>query len=70
MINQLLFVLSCTGGMNGSIVYELERPENVGLNKSIKVIFWQQELYRPMLFLDTCAYNYFKQFKCWHAYNV
>ncbi|XP_074584677.1 putative L-ascorbate peroxidase 6 isoform X3 [Curcuma longa] len=27
-----------SGGMNGSIVYELERPENVGLNKSIKVL--------------------------------
>ncbi|MED6139423.1 putative L-ascorbate peroxidase 6 [Stylosanthes scabra] len=27
-----------TGGMNGSIVYELERPENSGLKKSIKVL--------------------------------
>lgn len=27
-----------TGGMNGSIVYELERPENTGLKKSIKVL--------------------------------
>jgi L-ascorbate peroxidase len=24
------------GGMNGSIVYELERPENAGLKKSLK----------------------------------
>lgn len=24
------------GGMNGSIVYELERPENAGLKKSVK----------------------------------
>ncbi|KAK2392135.1 ascorbate peroxidase [Trifolium repens] len=27
-----------TGGMNGSIVYELERPENAGLEKSVKVL--------------------------------
>ncbi|XP_058781010.1 putative L-ascorbate peroxidase 6 isoform X1 [Vicia villosa] len=27
-----------TGGMNGSIVYELERPENAGLKKSVKVL--------------------------------
>ncbi|KAK4277171.1 hypothetical protein QN277_015209 [Acacia crassicarpa] len=27
-----------TGGMNGSIVYELDRPENSGLKKSIKVL--------------------------------
>ncbi|XVF48367.1 hypothetical protein PTKIN_Ptkin03bG0184400 [Pterospermum kingtungense] len=27
-----------SGGMNGSIVYELERPENTGLNKSLKVL--------------------------------
>ncbi|KAL4282779.1 hypothetical protein GQ457_16G000730 [Hibiscus cannabinus] len=26
------------GGMNGSIVYELERPENAGLKKSVKVL--------------------------------
>lgn len=25
------------GGMNGSIIYELERPENAGLSKSVKV---------------------------------
>ncbi|KAI8547464.1 hypothetical protein RHMOL_Rhmol07G0197800 [Rhododendron molle] len=32
-------VVSCrvnTGGMNGSIVYELDRPENTGLQKSLK----------------------------------
>ncbi|KAL3655826.1 putative L-ascorbate peroxidase 6 [Castilleja foliolosa] len=27
-----------TGGMNGSIVYELDRPENTGLAKSLKVL--------------------------------
>jgi len=27
---------SVAGGMNGSIVYELERPENAGLKKSVK----------------------------------
>lgn len=26
-----------TGGMNGSIVYELDRPENKGLKKSLKL---------------------------------
>lgn len=26
------------GGMNGSILYELERPENTGLQKPVKVI--------------------------------
>ena len=25
-----------SGGMNGSIVYELDRPENTGLKKSLK----------------------------------
>nr|KYP43419.1 Putative L-ascorbate peroxidase 6 [Cajanus cajan] len=32
-----------TGGMNGSIVYELERPENAGLKKSIKACFVLQK---------------------------
>ncbi|KAL5697975.1 L-ascorbate peroxidase [Ranunculus cassubicifolius] len=27
-----------SGGMNGSIVYELERPENAGLKKSVKIL--------------------------------
>uniref|UniRef100_A0A0E0LX05 L-ascorbate peroxidase n=1 Tax=Oryza punctata TaxID=4537 RepID=A0A0E0LX05_ORYPU len=27
-----------SGGMNGSIIYEVDRPENTGLNKSIKVL--------------------------------
>jgi hypothetical protein len=31
------FVHVVAGGMNGSIVYELERPENAGLEKSVKV---------------------------------
>lgn len=26
------------GGMNGSIIYELDRPENAGLSKSVKVL--------------------------------
>ncbi|KAF9681237.1 hypothetical protein SADUNF_Sadunf06G0204600 [Salix dunnii] len=29
-----------SGGMNGSIVYELERPENSGLKKSLKALSW------------------------------
>lgn len=29
-------VISSAGGMNGSIVYELDRPENIGLKKSLK----------------------------------
>ncbi|CAN1287758.1 Putative L-ascorbate peroxidase 6 [Linum perenne] len=29
-----------SGGMNGSIIYELSRPENTGLNKSVKAISW------------------------------
>lgn len=27
-----------SGGMNGSVIYELERPENAGLNKALKVL--------------------------------
>ncbi|WVZ92205.1 hypothetical protein U9M48_038288 [Paspalum notatum var. saurae] len=27
-----------SGGMNGSIIYEIDRPENTGLNRSIKVL--------------------------------
>lgn len=30
-------ITKLSGGMNGSIVYELERPENAGLKRSIKV---------------------------------
>lgn len=29
---------SYVGGMNGSIIHELDRPENRGLKKSVKVI--------------------------------
>ncbi|KAJ4794683.1 ascorbate peroxidase 6 [Rhynchospora pubera] len=29
---------SKSGGMNGSIIYELDRPENAGLSKSVKVL--------------------------------
>ncbi|KAK6236979.1 hypothetical protein SCA6_012316 [Theobroma cacao] len=34
-----------SGGMNGSIVYELERPENAGLKKSLKAFsqFWRKQ---------------------------
>lgn len=31
-----LSVYVVVGGMNGSVVYELERPENAGLKKSVK----------------------------------
>jgi len=27
-----------SGGMNGSIIYEVDRPENTGLNRSIKIL--------------------------------
>ncbi|XP_073312674.1 putative L-ascorbate peroxidase 6 isoform X1 [Primulina huaijiensis] len=27
-----------TGGMNGSIIYELDRPENIGLKRSLKIL--------------------------------
>lgn len=27
-----------SGGMNGSIIYEVDRPENIGLNRSIKIL--------------------------------
>ncbi|CAI0415114.1 unnamed protein product [Linum tenue] len=30
------WLVEATGGMNGSIIYELDRPENTGLNKSVK----------------------------------
>ncbi|CAM6015713.1 unnamed protein product [Sphagnum balticum] len=31
-------ITKLSGGMNGSIIYELERPENAGLKRSIKVL--------------------------------
>lgn len=34
-IKFIILVISA-GGMNGSIVYELERPENAGLKKPLK----------------------------------
>jgi hypothetical protein len=37
-------ITKLSGGMNGSIVYELERPENAGLKRSIKV-FWTFSLW-------------------------
>jgi len=33
----ILSAQSFAGGMNGSIVYELDRPENAGLTKPLKV---------------------------------
>ena len=36
MMNLLLILIVYAGGMNGSIIYELERPENTGLKKSLK----------------------------------
>ncbi|KAI3919757.1 hypothetical protein MKX01_000198 [Papaver californicum] len=32
------FDMNDKGGMNGSIVYELDRPENAGLKKSVKIL--------------------------------
>lgn len=36
MYVHVVVVVVVAGGMNGSIVYELERPENAGLKKSVK----------------------------------
>ncbi|CAO2816953.1 unnamed protein product [Amaranthus hypochondriacus] len=38
-----------SGGMNGSITYELERPENKGLKKSLKVIAKAKDVLDEML---------------------
>ena len=40
-MNVCVYIYLCTfhsfvGGMNGSLVYELERPENAGLKRSVK----------------------------------
>ncbi|CAA0822760.1 Putative L-ascorbate peroxidase 6 [Striga hermonthica] len=47
-----------TGGMNGSIVYELDRPENMGLEKSLKVLAKakaQVEAVQPVSWADLIA---------------
>ena len=37
IVRRALNRLLLAGGMNGSIVMELDRPENAGLNRSVKV---------------------------------
>ncbi|KAK4422163.1 putative L-ascorbate peroxidase 6 [Sesamum alatum] len=47
-----------TGGMNGSIVYELDRPENMGLKKSVKILEKakvQVDAIRPVSWADFIA---------------
>ncbi|XP_061341024.1 putative L-ascorbate peroxidase 6 isoform X3 [Gastrolobium bilobum] len=44
-----------TGGMNGSIVYELERPENAGLIKSVKKAKTQIDAIQPVSWADVIA---------------
>ncbi|KAL8501826.1 hypothetical protein ACS0TY_021078 [Phlomoides rotata] len=47
-----------TGGMNGSIVYELDRPENTGLKKSLKILEkakGQVDAVRPVSWADLIA---------------
>ncbi|KAI3468023.1 hypothetical protein Pfo_024686 [Paulownia fortunei] len=47
-----------TGGMNGSIVYELDRPENMGLEKSLKILEkakGQVDPVRPVSWADLIA---------------
>ncbi|XP_054792219.1 putative L-ascorbate peroxidase 6 isoform X2 [Prosopis cineraria] len=47
-----------TGGMNGSIVYELDRPENSGLKKSLKVLQKaknQTDAIKPVSWADMIA---------------
>lgn len=36
-LDLLYTMIISAGGMNGSIVFELDRPENAGLKKSLKV---------------------------------
>lgn len=36
LVYSLWIAFATSGGMNGSIVYELDRPENTGLQKSLK----------------------------------
>ncbi|KAL0297152.1 UNVERIFIED_CONTAM: putative L-ascorbate peroxidase 6 [Sesamum radiatum] len=47
-----------TGGMNGSIVYELDRPENMGLKKSVNILGKakvQVDAIRPVSWADFIA---------------
>ncbi|KAL1552269.1 putative L-ascorbate peroxidase 6 [Salvia divinorum] len=47
-----------TGGMNGSIVYELDRPENAGLQKTVKILEKvkdEMESARPVSWADLIA---------------
>ncbi|KAG8087928.1 hypothetical protein GUJ93_ZPchr0010g11084 [Zizania palustris] len=47
-----------SGGMNGSIIYEVDRPENTGLNKSIKVLGKAKEVIdrvQPVSWADLIA---------------
>lgn len=32
-----MVMVVCAGGMNGSIIFELDRPESAGLQRPIKV---------------------------------
>ncbi|CAN1169273.1 Putative L-ascorbate peroxidase 6 [Linum perenne] len=41
-----------SGGMNGSIIYELSRPENTGLNKSVKASFYLSVSWADMIALS------------------
>lgn len=47
-----------SGGMNGSIVYELDRPENMGLQKPVKIlekVKGQVDSVRPVSWADLIA---------------
>uniref|UniRef100_A0A7N0V6Y1 L-ascorbate peroxidase n=1 Tax=Kalanchoe fedtschenkoi TaxID=63787 RepID=A0A7N0V6Y1_KALFE len=47
-----------SGGMNGSIIFELDRPENKGLNKSLKIIMKaksEADKIRPVSWADMIA---------------
>ncbi|XP_047341341.1 putative L-ascorbate peroxidase 6 [Impatiens glandulifera] len=49
---------SNTGGMNGSIIYELDRPENKGLKKSVKILEKAKEqvdMMKPVSWADMIA---------------
>lgn len=47
-----------SGGMNGSIAYELDRPENKGLKRSVKIIVEAKKMVdeiQPVSMADTIA---------------
>lgn len=58
----LLHAYVTAGGMNGSILYELDRPENSGLKKSIKawalslLLSCMVEMYVHPIFLSVNTY--------------